>query len=64
MSFYDLTRISEALIFPGDGRAHFKVDFRAVVFRPFKNEILEGVIVGSDATGLKGVQELAFLPCL
>lgn len=52
IAFYDFIEIKEAKIYAGDGRAHFKVDFRMVVFHPFIGEILQGIVTGSDSVGL------------
>uniref|UniRef100_A0A3P8V8K9 DNA-directed RNA polymerase subunit n=1 Tax=Cynoglossus semilaevis TaxID=244447 RepID=A0A3P8V8K9_CYNSE len=41
---YDITKLDDSYIFPGDGAAHTKVNFRYVVFHPFLDEILVGKI--------------------
>ncbi|CAL8274920.1 unnamed protein product [Lota lota] len=41
---YDITKLDDSYIFPGDGASHTKVDFRYVVFHPFLDEILVGKI--------------------
>ncbi|KAJ8251608.1 hypothetical protein GJAV_G00223170 [Gymnothorax javanicus] len=41
---YDITKLEDSYIFPGDGASHTKVHFRYVVFRPFLDEILVGKI--------------------
>ena len=37
------------------------VEFRLVVFRPFKGEIIEGVIVGSTPHGITGISDRGYL---
>nr|XP_057905306.1 DNA-directed RNA polymerase III subunit RPC8 [Doryrhamphus excisus] len=41
---YDITKLEDSYIFPGDGASHTKVHFRYVVFHPFLEEILVGKI--------------------
>ncbi|GLD71833.1 DNA-directed RNA polymerase III subunit RPC8 [Lates japonicus] len=41
---YDITKLEDSYIFPGDGASHTKVHFRYVVFHPFLDEILVGKI--------------------
>lgn len=54
IAFYEFVQIKEAKILAGDGRAHFKVVFRMIVFQPFIGEILQGTVSGSDSVGLTG----------
>uniref|UniRef100_A0AAV2KL71 DNA-directed RNA polymerase III subunit RPC8 n=1 Tax=Knipowitschia caucasica TaxID=637954 RepID=A0AAV2KL71_KNICA len=41
---YDVTKLDDSFIFPGDGASHTKVNFRYVVFHPFLDEVLVGKI--------------------
>ncbi|KAK1877790.1 DNA-directed RNA polymerase III subunit RPC8 [Dissostichus eleginoides] len=41
---YDITKLDDSYIFPGDGASHTIVHFRYVVFHPFLDEILLGKI--------------------
>ncbi|KAF7686432.1 hypothetical protein HF521_015794 [Silurus meridionalis] len=41
---YDITKLDDSYIFPGDGASHTKVHFRYVVFHPFLDEVLVGKI--------------------
>ncbi|KAF5905990.1 DNA-directed RNA polymerase III subunit RPC8 [Clarias magur] len=41
---YDITKLEDSYIFPGDGASHTKVHFRYVVFHPFLDEVLVGKI--------------------
>uniref|UniRef100_H3AUK5 DNA-directed RNA polymerase subunit n=1 Tax=Latimeria chalumnae TaxID=7897 RepID=H3AUK5_LATCH len=50
---YDITKLEDSYIFPGDGASHTKVHFRYVVFRPFLDEILIGKIKGCSADGVQ-----------
>ncbi|KAI1166574.1 RNA polymerase III subunit Rpc25-domain-containing protein [Nemania serpens] len=50
---YDLLWASEGLIGHGDGLVNVNVEFRMIVFRPFKGEILFGKISYADEEGLK-----------
>lgn len=48
VGFHSLIKSSEGLIGHGDGIVSINVDFRLVVFRPFKGEIIMGTITSSD----------------
>ncbi|KAI1176031.1 RNA polymerase III subunit Rpc25-domain-containing protein [Nemania sp. FL0916] len=50
---YDLLWASEGLIGHGDGFVNVNVEFRMIVFRPFKGEILFGTISNASPDGLK-----------
>ncbi|KAK4312716.1 hypothetical protein Pmani_015869 [Petrolisthes manimaculis] len=52
IALFDVTSLGDSYIFPGDGASHTRVTFRYVVFRPFMEEILEGVIKAADADGM------------
>ncbi|XP_069764015.1 DNA-directed RNA polymerase III subunit RPC8 [Narcine bancroftii] len=49
---YDITKLEDSYIFPGDGASHTKVHFRYVVFRPFLDEIITGKIKGCCQDGV------------
>ncbi|KAK8197153.1 DNA-directed rna polymerase III 25 kd polypeptide [Phyllosticta capitalensis] len=49
----DILKSSEGLIGHGTGIVNVNVDFRLVVFRPFKGEIIEGTITSGTAQGIK-----------
>lgn len=49
---YQINAIGDAHIFPGDASAYYKVEFQALVFRPFKNEVVRGRIKSSSETGV------------
>ncbi|GCB75731.1 hypothetical protein scyTo_0019802, partial [Scyliorhinus torazame] len=49
---YDITKLEDSYIFPGDGASHTKVHFRYVVFRPFLDEIITGKIKGCSQDGV------------
>jgi DNA-directed RNA polymerase III subunit RPC8 len=57
---YDITKIGDSHIIPGDGSAHLKVTFRYVVFRPFKEETIEGKVKLCDSEGIHGLFLLCF----
>uniref|UniRef100_A0A8W8I3Z3 DNA-directed RNA polymerase III subunit RPC8 n=1 Tax=Magallana gigas TaxID=29159 RepID=A0A8W8I3Z3_MAGGI len=42
IALWDVTKLEDSYIFPGDGASHTIVNFRYVVFRPFMDEILTG----------------------
>ncbi|KAH0616782.1 hypothetical protein JD844_028172, partial [Phrynosoma platyrhinos] len=49
---YDITKLEDSYIFPGDGASHTKVHFRYVVFHPFLDEIIVGEIKGCSLEGV------------
>uniref|UniRef100_A0A8I3WZ03 DNA-directed RNA polymerase subunit n=1 Tax=Callithrix jacchus TaxID=9483 RepID=A0A8I3WZ03_CALJA len=51
---FDITKLEDAYVFPGDGASHTKVHFRYVVFHPFLDEILIGKIKGCSPEGVHG----------
>ncbi|XP_060063441.1 DNA-directed RNA polymerase III subunit RPC8-like [Ylistrum balloti] len=44
VTLWDIIKLDESFIFPGDGASHTVVHFHFVVFRPFVDEILIGKI--------------------
>ncbi|KAI9740568.1 MAG: DNA-directed RNA polymerase III subunit rpc25 [Cirrosporium novae-zelandiae] len=50
---YDLLSASEGLIGHGTGMVNVNVEFRMVVFRPFKGEIIMGKIASATPKGIK-----------
>jgi len=52
IALWDIEKIEDSYIFPGDGATHTVVHFRYVVFRPFVDEILVGRIKSCSKDGL------------
>jgi DNA-directed RNA polymerase III subunit RPC8 len=52
VGFHSLISASEGLIGHGTGIVNVNVDFRLVVFRPFKGEIIPGTITHSSVAGI------------
>uniref|UniRef100_L7M3H6 Dna-directed rna polymerase subunit e n=1 Tax=Rhipicephalus pulchellus TaxID=72859 RepID=L7M3H6_RHIPC len=52
IALYDITKIEDSRILPGDGSFHTTVQFRYVVFRPFMDEVLIGKIRSSSQEGI------------
>ncbi|PRW57257.1 DNA-directed RNA polymerase III subunit RPC8 [Chlorella sorokiniana] len=44
VTLYDIMSIGEGYVYHSDGGAHYKVKFRVVVFRPFRDELLVGKV--------------------
>lgn len=42
IALFDIVKIEDSYVFPGDGSSHTRVTFRFVVFRPYIDEILMG----------------------
>ncbi|KAI5237641.1 hypothetical protein E4T43_07933 [Aureobasidium subglaciale] len=53
VALYDILQTSEGLIGHGTGIVNVNVDFRMIVFRPFKGEILTGKIMSSSDMGIR-----------
>jgi DNA-directed RNA polymerase III subunit RPC8 len=53
VALYDILQTSEGLIGHGTGIVNVNVDFRMIVFRPFKGEILMGRILSASDMGIR-----------
>ncbi|KAK1758225.1 RNA polymerase III subunit Rpc25-domain-containing protein [Echria macrotheca] len=49
---WDITWTSEGLVSSGNGYANVNVEFRMVVFRPFKNEVIQARILSQTQEGI------------
>ncbi|KAF3938452.1 hypothetical protein ABW19_dt0203321 [Dactylella cylindrospora] len=49
---YDILKSSDGLIGSGTGSVNINVEFRLIVFRPFKGEVLSGRISNSSPAGI------------
>jgi DNA-directed RNA polymerase III subunit RPC8 len=45
IALFDVLKIEDSYVFPGDGSSHTRVTFRYVVFRPFIDEVLQGITI-------------------
>lgn len=54
IGLFDILEFGNSYIFPGDGAAHTKVEFRFVIFRPFIEEVILGKIKGCNKEGVQG----------
>ncbi|CAN8002924.1 unnamed protein product [Ixodes hexagonus] len=52
IALFDVTKIEDSKILPGDGSFHTTVEFRYVVFRPFMDEVLMGKIRSCSQEGV------------
>ncbi len=50
---YDLLKISDGLIGHGTGFVNVNVEFRMIVFRPFKGEIIQGTISNTTPDSIR-----------
>jgi DNA-directed RNA polymerase III subunit RPC8 len=53
ITLYDILKASDGLIGHGSGDVNVNVEFRMVVFRPFKGEIVTGVVRKCDEDGIR-----------
>ncbi|KAF8820129.1 Rna polymerase Rpb7, N-terminal domain-containing protein [Cardiosporidium cionae] len=53
VGIYDILRITDSIILPADGRVHYKVNFRLIIFKPFLGEILDGTLIEANSSGMK-----------
>lgn len=63
IALWDIQKIEDAYIFPGDGSHHSVVHFRFVVFRPFMDEIVMGKIKGCSKEGVHGKFKVQYREC-
>ncbi len=42
IALFDIKKIEDSYVFPGDGSSHTRVTFRFVIWRPFIDEVLVG----------------------
>ncbi|CDJ44793.1 RNA polymerase Rpb7, N-terminal domain-containing protein, putative [Eimeria tenella] len=49
---YDITEITGAPILLSSGKARYNVCFKAVIFRPFIGEVLQGIVCESSPSGI------------
>ncbi|KAL3285084.1 hypothetical protein HHI36_019208 [Cryptolaemus montrouzieri] len=52
IALFDIKRLEESYIFPGDGASHTRVHFRYIVFRPAIEEIIIGKIRSCSQEGV------------
>lgn len=52
IALFDILKLEESFIIPGDGASHTRVKFRYIVFRPFVEEILVGKIRSCSQEGV------------
>lgn len=53
VTLYDVQSIEGGFIYPNDGAAFFRVKFRVVVFRPYKDEVIVGTLKSCSREGLR-----------
>ena len=53
LGLFDILSTSEGLIGHGTGIVNVNVDFRLIVFRPFRGEILQGRITANNFEGIR-----------
>lgn len=44
ISIIDVLDISEPKIVPGTGEAQYDISYRAIIFRPFRGEVVDGLV--------------------
>ncbi|GBO10608.1 DNA-directed RNA polymerase III subunit RPC8 [Araneus ventricosus] len=55
IALYEISKLEDSYIFPGDGASHTGVYFSYIVFRPFMNEVLVGKIRSCSREGVHGM---------
>lgn len=55
MALWDIIKLGDSYILPGDGSHHTPVDFRFVMFRPFVQEVLIGKVKSCNRDGVQGI---------
>ncbi|OEH73750.1 DNA-directed RNA polymerase III subunit RPC8 [Cyclospora cayetanensis] len=49
---YEITEVEGAAILPATGSSRYNVCFKAVIFRPFVGEVLQGTVCESSSSGI------------
>ena len=52
IALWDILKIGDSYLLPGDGASHTRVEFRILVFRPFMEEVLVGKIKSCTKEGV------------
>jgi DNA-directed RNA polymerase III subunit RPC8 len=52
LTFYDFEKIGDSFFMTGDANSYTPVEFRYIVFQPFRGEILQGKIESCSAEGI------------
>ena len=52
ISLWNFVKVGDAYIYPNDGSAHYKVEFKLLVFRPFEGELIDGKIESCHEQGI------------
>lgn len=52
VALFDIKKIEDSYVFPGDGSSHTRVTFRYVIFRPFIDEVLVGKVKNCSKEGI------------
>nr|POF26361.1 dna-directed rna polymerase ii subunit rpb7 [Quercus suber] len=53
ISIIDIADISEPKIVPGTGEAQYDISYRAIIFRPFRGEVVDGLSEGNAAASFQ-----------
>ncbi|KAK0961538.1 DNA-directed RNA polymerase II subunit [Friedmanniomyces endolithicus] len=48
IAIIDIDDISEAKIMPGTGMAMFDISYRAIIWRPFRGEVVDGLMIPAE----------------
>ncbi|ORX57796.1 hypothetical protein BCR36DRAFT_344469 [Piromyces finnis] len=51
ISVIEITSISRGMLHPTSGFAEFKIEYKAIVFKPFKNEVVDGIVTSVNKMG-------------
>uniref|UniRef100_A0A7S0V8B2 DNA-directed RNA polymerase III subunit RPC8 n=1 Tax=Polytomella parva TaxID=51329 RepID=A0A7S0V8B2_9CHLO len=52
VSIHEIVSLEGGFIYPSDGAAYFKVQFKLVIFRPFPGEVIKGKVKSMDKNGI------------
>lgn len=53
ISFYDFCKIGDSYLMAGDAASYTPVEFRYIVFQPFRGEVLQATISSCSSEGIK-----------
>lgn len=55
ISVLNVIDVGKGIVLPGNGQAEFVARYRAIVFKPFKGEVLDGVVGEVNKVGSCGL---------
>jgi DNA-directed RNA polymerase II subunit RPB7 len=58
----EIIDVGPGVVLPGNGQAEFKTRYKAIVFKPFKGEVLDGVVTNVLRVSYSSLEPIFYLP--